>query len=270
MTCAEFQELAWAYALDALDPQERATADRHLSSEGPHQGCESALDEAYRTAAALSATVQPTRPDRRLWQAIERRLEPPREVRRSARQWPAWAIAAAALLLCSVAILRGMSLRESLTKANRQLAQVGNLQNELRRCADELNALRQSSDLQRSALALLELPSTRLVPLGPPAPGGGTSRGSALLNLDQRTAIVLVSALEPQVGKDYELWLIRGDAKIAAGLLRPGAGGRTIAQVDSKLLVPGQPDAIAVTLEPAGGGEQPRGPIVLVGTVSKT
>ena len=91
-----------------------------------------------------------------------------------------------------------------------------------------------------------------------------------MLNLDQRMAIVLVSALEPQVGKDYELWLIRGDAKIAAGLLRPGAGGRTIAQVDSKLLVPGQPDAIAVTLEPAGGGEQPTGPIVLVGTVSKT
>jgi anti-sigma-K factor RskA len=270
MTCAEFQELVWAYALDALEPQERAAAERHLSSEGPHQGCESALDEAYRTAASLSATVQPTRPDRGLWQAIERRLQPPREHRRTARQWPAWAIAAAALLLCSAAILRGMSLRESLIKANHQLAQAGSVQNELKRCADELSAMRQSSDLQRSALALLELPTTRLVPLGPPAPGAGASRGSALLNLEQRKAVVLVSALEPQVGKDYELWLIRGDAKIAAGLLHPGAGGRTIAQVDPNLLAPGRPDAIAVTLEPAGGGDQPKGPIVLVGTVSKT
>src|SRR5215831_6720856 len=267
MTCAEFQELAWAYA---LEPQERAAAERHLSSEGPHQGCESALDEAYRTAAALSATVQPTRPDRRLWQSIERRLQPAQRGARSNRQWPAWAIAAAALLLCSVAILRGLALRESLAKANRQLAQAGNVQSELKRCADELNAMRQSSDLQRSALALLELPTTRLVPLGPPAQAAAASRGSALLNLDQRMAMVLVSALEPQVGKDYELWLIRGNAKIAAGLLRPGAGGRAIAQVDPRLLTPGQPDAIAVTLEPAGGGEQPRGPIVLVGTVSKT
>jgi hypothetical protein len=154
-------------------------------------------------------------------------------------------------------------------ESREQLARAEQSGQELKRCVQELAAMRDQAENQRAALALLELPSTKLVPLNPPKDSALGSRGSALLNQEQRKAVVLVSALHPQVGKDYELWIIRGDAKIAAGLLHPGSDGRTMAQIDPKLLAGDQPDAFAVTLEPEGGGESPRGPIVLVGALAK-
>ena len=90
----------------------------------------------------------------------------------------------------------------------------------------------------------------------------------ALWNQEQARAILLSSALQPQEGKDYELWLIRGDKKIPAGLLEVAGGQPTIAQIDPALLREGRPDALAVTIEPAGGMPQPTGPIVLLGKLA--
>ena len=69
------------------------------------------------------------------------------------------------------------------------------------------------------------------------------------------------------MGRDYELWLIRGTRKIPAGLLRGDTTGTLITALDPALLREGLPDALAVTLESAGGHEQPQGPIVAVGKI---
>lgn len=128
--------------------------------------------------------------------------------------------------------------------------------------------MRRNVDVQKQALALLELPSTKVVPLAP-TPGTRTaSRGSAIFNPEQQKAMVLVSALSPTVGKDYELWIIRGKDAINAGLLRPGPDGRSLVTVDPKLLQAGRPDKFAVTVEPAGGSEKPSTPPFLVGDVT--
>jgi anti-sigma-K factor RskA len=56
---------------------------------------------------------------------------------------------------------------------------------------------------------------------------------------------------------------------MAAGLLHGDSTGALVARVDAKLLASGAPDAFAVTLEPTGGGSSPRGPVLLVGAISK-
>jgi hypothetical protein len=158
-----------------------------------------------------------------------------------------------------------------LTDKSAQLAQLSAAESERQRCAQELQALKSSLELQRAALAMLELPSTEVVPLGAP-PGTRTpSRGSALFNREQQKAMVLISALSPAVGKDYELWVIRaGEKPTPAGVFKPAPDGRVITEVDPSILRAGPPDTFAVTLEPEGGSPAPTTPPFLVGSLRKS
>jgi anti-sigma-K factor RskA len=133
------------------------------------------------------------------------------------------------------------------------------------KCADELARAQTESKLQRQALELLQRPGSRMVALAPQA-GTDTHANIIFHSLDKQ-AFVVGGGLSAPSGKDYELWLIRGDKKIPAGLLKGKSDQPLVAAIDGALLAEGPPDAIAVTLEPEGGGEQPRGPIVLVGKI---
>lgn len=273
MNCSAFKENVWAYALDALDPAERAECDRHLADGGPHEGCPAALNRAIEAAGLLGSSVAPIQPSPGVWGKIEARLDPPpsraREpARQPRRSWFPWAVAMAAATACAIAIVIGMSYRSELRAKNAQLAQASAAAAERAQCLQELEAMRRNVDVQKQALALLELPSTKVVPLGPSAGSQTASRGSAIFNPEQQRAMVLVSALAPTVGKDYELWIIRGGDAINAGLLRPGPDGRSLVAVDPKLLQAGRPEKFAVTLEPAGGSEKPTTTPFLIGDVT--
>jgi anti-sigma-K factor RskA len=143
---------------------------------------------------------------------------------------------------------------------------IQNADTERRACLEELRSARVSLEEKERALELLGAPRTLLIQLA--AQGDVPYRASALWNQEQARAILLSSSLQPQEGKDYELWLIRGDKKIPAGLLEVAGGQPTIAQIDPALLREGRPDALAVTIEPAGGMPQPTGPIVLLGKLA--
>ncbi len=80
MSCDEFKELAPAYALVALDEQERAACAHHLATGAPHRGCREAVAEAERVAARLGAALMPERPSPQVWRNIALRLD---EVRTS-------------------------------------------------------------------------------------------------------------------------------------------------------------------------------------------
>lgn len=131
-------------------------------------------------------------------------------------------------------------------------------------CLDDLQNAKLSIEEYDRALRLMGAPETLLIQLA--AQGDVPYRASALMNEEEGEAMLLSSALAPQDGKDYQLWLIRGDQKISAGLLDAEVGA-TLAQIDPALLQEGTPDAIAVTVEPTGGMPQPTGPIVLLGKV---
>src|SRR5439155_18946559 len=69
VTCEEFKEAAWALALDAVDPPERAACDAHLA-EASHQGCREEYDAAVEVAYELANGVAPVRAPREVWDRV--------------------------------------------------------------------------------------------------------------------------------------------------------------------------------------------------------
>jgi len=103
MTCDEFKEMAAAYALVALDEQERSACAQHLAAAFPHRGCREAVAEAELVAAQLGAALIPQRPSPQVWRAIAARLPedpgvsrlPEEARRRSLYHLCGWLVAAA-------------------------------------------------------------------------------------------------------------------------------------------------------------------------------
>jgi anti-sigma-K factor RskA len=245
LTCAQFKELVTGLAFGTLDASERAACEAHLR-EGAHEGCREALADAERVAGALHQSAAPVKPPAKLWPAIERQLgegdaAAPR--RRSFAAVLPWL--AAAVLLIALALV-GWSRHEVASQLARAEAERARL---------------------AETVALLSSPNARVVSLAAQAGAPAGLAAVALVDLENRRGLVIVGGVTPQPGKDLELWVIRGDEKRAAGLIR--GSGNVLQPIDPKLLAGGA-DALAVTLEPEGGGPAPRGPAVLVGPMPKT
>jgi len=304
MTCAEFKNSVHAFVLDALDADERRACEAHLASAGPHDGCRAELARAREVAALLAMSVAPVEPRPEVWRAIAAKIgaaedrgegegrgarsrataerassaardpgrRPGRAGRgRSWREAAAWTAAAAAVVALLFSANARRDALERLSAADRHAAdetQNARDADQARQlCVRELESAHGEVAVQQAALSLIQDPRTQLVQLA--AQGGAPFRASAILNPTERRAIVLASQLAAQPGKSYELWVIRGAAKIPAGLLPEGGGAPTVASIDPQILAAGAPDALAVTIEPAGGSAQPTGPIVLLGAVPK-
>jgi hypothetical protein len=272
VTCAEFRELAALYATGGLDAGEQAAAAAHLE-EGRHQGCFEALRAANDGVERLARSLVPARPDERVWRGLQARLGAGTQTGLAAMGWrerAAWGVAAAAALLLFASLSARRSDGRRATERDSRLLAAARASDDAKvQCARELAALKGESEAQRAALALLQSPSAQVVSLAPPA-GAPPLAARALLDLAQRKGMLISSGFPAQPGKDYELWVIRGDVKQPAGLLRGGASGMVLAAIDPQLLSGAPPDALAVTLEPEGGVLQPSGPILLVGALPRT
>ena len=301
MTCAEFKDQVAALALDALEPAERAACEAHLDHEGPHDGCEAELARAQETAAAIAMALPATAPRPELWDHIASEIRsdaaPPSTAARSAarariasaarpgrdggdagrraggtrrggwREGVAWSLAVAAAAIAFVMGVERRKTEERLGESQRELARIESVDQQKQFCLNELAAARVALRQKAAAIQLIEDPGTRLVQLA--AQGDVPYRASAIVNPTHGNAMVLAH-LPPQEGKDYQLWLIRGQEKISAGILPTDPSGATVVPVPRNLLADGAPDAFAVTIEPTGGMPQPTGPIVLVGAMPKT
>ena len=295
MNCATFKDDVAAYVLGILEPAERAAFERHLDEAITHEGCREALAEAYETTALLGAALPPLEPGAEVWSGIERGISAAASSDASAparagaasrassasrgasasrpasrggsgrREAIAWISALAA---AAVAFVFGMEYRISqreLASRDRELALAAATDRDKDICMRELASARVSLREREAALSLLGAPGTQLVQLA--AQGGEDYHASALLNPGTRNAMVLTTALKPLQDKDYQLWLIRGNEKISAGVLRTDPSGATLARISDEVLAGGRPDAFAVTIEPQGGMPQPTGPIILLGKV---
>lgn len=261
MTCAEFKELCGAFALDALDEDERAACEAHLA-EAAHEGCREALDAARSTVNAIPLALPPMRPRPEIWERIAKEVSPAAALSPRRRVWPAAVLGG--VLLAAALILLFMERREHetvLAGARNDLTAATNLR---RVCQEELDGLKREAQVHREAVALLAAPGAKLVTMK--AQGMSGDRAVIVMDAWGGKAALLAHGFAAQPGKDYELWVIKGDMKKAAGLLRADASGAVAAIIDPVLLEGGV-DAFAVTLEPEGGGESPRGPILMVGAV---
>ncbi|MFD5813824.1 anti-sigma factor domain-containing protein [Streptomyces sp. NPDC127038] len=247
MTTADLHTLTGAYALHALEDDERERFERHTAECGD---CAQEVREFGETAArlglAMTTTPGPAFKDQVLRRIITVRQESPRTraltVPRTVgirRRRPArWALAAA---LAAAAALGGTAAWQH---ERAQDAQAQARQAEAR--ADQLAAVLAAPDATSRTTTL-----------------AGGAHGTVVVSKSRDQAVFIASGMaKPPGGKVYQLWYDDAGTMRSAGLMDPGR--RTEA-----VLMEGSVDGasgMGITVEPAGGSPKPTSaPVALLG-----
>lgn len=235
--------LAAAWALDALDDDERAAYEDRLRS---HPEERADADTLRETASRLGAAVQP--PTRLRASILDAIAATPQEApvrtvpagvsdldvvrsrrahRNSATRRPArWSmfVAAAGIVVAAAGVGVGISSRSEQPPP----------------ISAEQSARQEVADLLSAPGAVVSTVA---------ATGGGTA---TLVRADGRLG-VLTTGL-PAAGDDhgYQLWLATGDTISSAGMLTVGTGGGSATVVDL-----GTSDGVGISVEPSRGSQQP-------------
>jgi anti-sigma factor RsiW len=276
MTHDEIQADLALLALGSLDAGERRAVEEHLA------GCDSCRRElaGWRPVVDLLplAFDDGAAPD--LKPALIRRVRTARPDRRVIRlpSWVAMPLAAAAMVLLALAVVRDRqwradlaqqrqtvaSLRQELDQSSARLEEVRRL---LAEREGDVTALQAALNSARESLNLLQTRGLSLVRLSQPE-AAAPAEGHALIGAEAGRALFYAFGL-PAVPSDktYELWWItENEGPVNAGLFVPGPDG--LGRLETSLPVgAGAIRAAAVTVEPAGGQPKPTGPMVLLGKI---
>jgi hypothetical protein len=253
LTCDEFLDLAAVVALDAGDGEDVERVEEHAAL---CPECQARLDEFRLAAAALGAVLPQLEPSlevrERLFEAVRREPRPLAFVRRllprhssRPRLSAAWLVAAASFVLAVVSLtwvavlqVQMTDLRASLTAASDRAARFD----------------RVASVLASDKLAVKPLqPATATVP----------SSGYVFLDPASGTGMLMCHDLPPvQQGHAYQVWFVRGNDRVSAGMLWPDrrGDGYTIIEVPQDLQ---SFDSIGLTDEPGSGSAWPTSPRVI-------
>ena len=222
-TTNDIHDLVAPYALDALDPDERAEFERHLAE---CDRCTRELQELQGTAAALAWGVEGPEPpdglrDRILEQARGEAQVVPFRRRRS---WVAPALGIAAAAAACIAIGLGLWAAS---------------------LSNDLDRERDLSAAQAKALQIVGDPAAKVTALQ-------GAEGTLVVGSGGRAALVVCDLEPAPSGQTYEAWLIKG-TPVKAGLFEAS---------DTCTAVPLDRTAssgatVAVTHEPEGGSDQP-------------
>lgn len=219
-------DLAPAYALDALAPEEQERFEAHLAS---CDACRVHVDEFRDTASSLAYDVDSVPPpdvlERRILTAV--RAERARRSRRPAWALPAAGVAAAA----AAAVAIGLGIWAT-------------------HLSHSLNDERAARRADARAVSILANRDARAIPLP-------NARGK-LVVAPNGDAVLVASRMPPLAnGKTYEAWVVRGREARPAGLFRGGASVLTL----TERVRPGS--IVGVTVEDAGGSDRPTSPMIM-------
>ncbi len=231
--------LAGAYALDALTEIERAAFTRHIA------GCESCAAEAagLRGAASRLALLDEQAPPDRLTAAVLNEVYRTRQVpavRTSTTRTPGpgrtrWLAAVAAAIVGLAGIVAVWAVQES-------------------RLSDLRAGVTQVQAEQARIAAILAAPDAQVHNAA--AEGGG--RVTVVVAPSLSDGVIALSGLRtPAPDRAYQLWLIEDGVAASAGILSAGANSGTALLHDVA-----EADTVAVTLEPAGGSQQPTSRVI--------
>jgi hypothetical protein len=235
MTHEEFESIAALDALGVAGGREAGALRIHLAGCLP---CRRVRIE-YGEAAALMATdLDPVLPPRFMRERIVA------SVRSEERSDTAWWLAAAASLFFVLWGWRELALRSATGREVSQRAQI--------------EELRQQNETLSSEMAALAAAGTKTIALtGQEVAPAASAR--VFLEPDRRRAIVFFNDLPSNPGdKSYQLWIIRADQPkpMSAGVFDVSATGKASITIEN-LPVATEIKALAVTLEPKGGVDQP-------------
>jgi anti-sigma-K factor RskA len=110
--------------------------------------------------------------------------------------------------------------------------------------------------------------NARVALLSPTPQGAPELRGRAIVDPASARAIVTFANMRPPEGRAYELWSIRNGQAQSLGVIAADAGGSAFMQLEVGDVATLQ--ALAVSLEPAGGSPVktgPTGPVVMLGAL---
>jgi anti-sigma-K factor RskA len=232
-----FLENIPAYALGALDAKDAIALEAHL------QTCASCRDElgAYHaTSDKLLVSLPPQEPSAALRRQIQRRLP---SAQTSARPRLNWSLSRLAL---GIAIVLLLALNMF------SISQVRRLQDQQAQLMDQI----QNGQM---ALAMLSYPHTQSFPIQ-----AENVTGSLLLDREYNNAVLILRGL-PAIPENqtYQVWLIAPNGeRTSAGLVRPQTDIPFISQPVSSAQDLVNFVGVGMTIEPAGGSDQPTGSVV--------
>jgi anti-sigma-K factor RskA len=244
-------------ALGALDESERRPLQEHLAGCAE---CSGQLAEARGRMALLAFAAPAVQPPASTREKLMQRVtatKPPVRAHQESRErkrggWMlGWAALAFGLAAASV------MLWVNNNRMDREL-----------RLLQETTAEQQLRAIQNERLLdLFTAKDSIQVPLAPVAGHPGTP---ARVQYNQRRGLLMYAGNMPVLPaeRSYELWLIPMTGNpINAGVFRPDNNGQAVVMFPA-LPAGVTPKAFAVTIEPAGGGPKPTGPMVQLGSAS--
>jgi len=253
MTHEEFESIAALDAIGAATAEETRMLDEHLAS---CESCRRARDEFAEAATLLARDLDPVAPPPEVREHVVETIAEEEAVEDNVidagrRFINPWWLATAATLFLALWGWREFGIRVARENIRTQQAQIEELKS--------ANALLQDQKEKLSVeMSALGAPDTRTIALaGQQISPSASAR--VYLEPEKRRAIVFFQNL-PSNPKDksYQLWIIRADQPnpMSAGVFDV-AGNGSASIVIENLPVATEMKALAVTLEPRGGVEQP-------------
>jgi anti-sigma-K factor RskA len=233
-----FRENLPAYALGALDAEDTAALESHLQT---CESCRAELAEYRVISDNLLTAVPPRQPPPALRKRLQSQLPSAQKTLRPRLPW-SFAKLATGVALVLLLFINIFSFMQTL-QIQRQQA-----------------SLLQQLKTNQFALSMLAYPSTQSFPIA----GGNNLSGSVLLDREQNTvALVMWHLLTLPQNQTYQIWLIEPNGhRVSAGLFRSQEDtSYTTEPVFAKQSLSNFV-GIGVTVEPAGGSDQPTGPRV--------
>jgi anti-sigma-K factor RskA len=239
-----YAELAAAYALGALDGEDRGRFEAHLRD--GCRVCETAVLEYGKSLASLAAELPPVAPPPSVKAALIGRIGG--DARRARAPWRlGWAAALAAAAL--VVVYLGWTL----IALDRELAQR----------VHEVAGLKGEVARQQEVLKILGSPQTQVVVLDGLKPSPA-ARGRMWWHREAGGFFVATGLPAIPSDKTYQLWAIAGGTPLSAGVFDVDPKGTASLRVKPPAGVE-KVEVFAVTLEPAGGLPKPSGAMYLAG-----
>ena len=256
----EVAELAAAYALGALDGEERVRFEALLAA--GNAAARAALRDFESTVATLAAETAESPPpavksllmaridsEERSRGNVTRVSSMPRTAPPRRSLWTVVAVGGIAAGVAAIAV--GLAVSTVYERRVGQLAQ-------------EQAQLKEELARQESLVTIFQDPATQVASLSGLAPAP-EARARLLWHATAGGLLVAQGLPPAPAGKAYELWAITGTgAPVPAGVFAVDARG--VGSLRVAPLRPGAPpDTFAVTLEPADGVTAPTGSMYLVG-----
>ena len=260
----QIDELLPLYALGALSAEERAQVEAYVAT---HAEARAQLEELTRIAAALPFLSAPIEPSARVKEQIMARVNADRLTHAAPSSPPASSrlarLRAALFQGRALPVVAGLSALVAIAALIWALA----LNAEVTRLRTETAALQRQLAAQGQVLAQILLPNVKVTTIAGTAQQPA-AHGQLIANPRDNSAVLVVADLaQLQPGKVYQLWLIRGQSPISAGVFSVDEQGRAVLPVTSTGPV-GSYDAVGVSIEPEGGSPQPTGDIVMLSKLS--